>query len=115
MVQPTNKSFCLTPPESMRDRRVKPHLRILFHIYWPCNFGVVLLSFAGVIAFLATPAGAPVLRSVWGELSAILRSAIRDRTLDELRVQAGVRAASSDDPRRVARLSVFRTVSRVMA
>ena len=50
----------------MRGMRVKPRLRVLFHVYWPCTSGIVLLSFVGVLLFLATPIGAPILKSVWG-------------------------------------------------
>jgi len=66
MVQSEHRSFCLTPPPNTHGMRVKPHLRVLFRIYWACNLGVVFLSFVGVIQFLAAPLGAPILNSVWG-------------------------------------------------
>ncbi len=66
MARTEHKSFRLTPEPYMRGKRVKPRLRLLAYISCSCAVGVALLSAAGGVLFLATPAGIPMRNSVWG-------------------------------------------------
>jgi len=58
-----HRSFRLTPPDYMRGKRVKPHLRVISHISAVCMLATIVLVLAALVEFCTTPAGARFLQN----------------------------------------------------